>query len=102
MQLRQRAIDAWHLIVHLHDQVFGRTSNLAGIIVAGAQSKKPMSVHGRHGYKEGVDADVLSQQPGGLMEVARNIGEHFASAILLSPLDQGALDLGDEHAIWLN
>ncbi len=56
----------------------------------------------RHRHEEGVDADVLAQEPGRLMEVARNIGKYLASTILHALLDQGTLDVGDKHAIGMN
>src|SRR6516225_7652957 len=77
-------------------------ATLAGVVVTGAESKVPVSVHGRDRHEEGVNADVLGQQPSSLLEVARNVGEHLSSAVLHPPLDQGALHPGDEHAIGVN
>jgi len=82
--------------------VFGRAAHLAGVVVTGAEREITVPVHGRHRREECVDADVLGQEPRGLGEITRDIGENLASAILFAPLDQSPLDRGNEHAVRMN
>jgi hypothetical protein len=59
-------------------------------------------VHRRDGADEGVDADLVDQQPRRLMEVVRHIVDDLASAVLHAALDQRPLGRADEHAVRAN
>ena len=58
-----------------------------------------MPVHRRDGADKGVDADLIDQQPGRLMEVIGDVVDNLAPAIFHAALNQRPLGCGNEHAI---
>ena len=88
-----------HIRIDLDDEALGRARHFGGIVVAGAEAEIAVPVHRRDGADEGIDADLVDQQPRRLVKVVGHIVDNLAPSILHAALDQRPLGRGDEHAI---
>src|SRR5580700_5604166 len=99
MQFGTVTLDARHILVDLDNEAFGGAGNLRRIIVAGTEAEIAVPIHRRYRVNKGINANIVDQQPGGLVKVVGHIVDDLTPTVLHPALDKCAFGSGDKHAI---
>ena len=90
------AVHARHMRIDLDNDRPGRLRHRLGVVGIGAEGEEAVGVHRRDGADQGVDADLVAQQAGRLLEAGRDeldrAGPPLLEGALLQPAFDGAVE----------